>query len=1017
MSVPKKQASEIKTFAQKYSTEFEELLLEIINDTLKCNYQIDYSKNTCAKNDGGYDGYCILKTKDAEEITSLLEAKLRSCFKDLPLSDFSKSVIIAINIDADCIVVGTNLYFSDTSVEQLKNFIDKTGLEIRTVDYKDIQTWINENPNKCTYFNQELIDNLIIDVEKNSTAAARSLSLLDNSEFEFAKENEIEIYGSDRKEIRSSIVKELSKAPRSFVITGEKGIGKNALINSIIYRLNHNNDVGKKTVYSIKRVDLSQISSKNDFIYNIISELWGCNYSDTVDFMNQLGNKKYKEFIEGLIPQKTFNALMALADSKKASVDLEVFYSYISSLYNKTFNNKRVQRVFYFYNTEYTNSEILKNVLIFIRKMSRSVSIFLCLQTKMLDGSTTDVFKDFCTSVYECEGITKYEMKEWKSCDSISFVKGYTTDKTITDNANTIIDYFGNNPACIKAGIEMIECDKLNLTLISKNSIGIDKVFSFQKIKSAFFKAKSNMRPVQLKMLYLLIFINEKLHFNFLREVIGLDEDELNEEANAMPFIKYEDNHLHWKDRFFGDLFAENDDRFMTLSEERQLLNNIINNISLLSLKQFRQNFVLLKVYLKLGKHSQAKELSLKYIEELKAQEQDAELYRVTDMLIQHNLFNPDKYRSIMLRIEYMRSALKIGMNVEDTDFDARYKELADIMKQVLTGDDPSEEINALLGEFYYISAIYHLTHSEYKKMYEDCISGLTALEKIKTIAAMNLKGELCANCAVSIKHLFNIEACVSYLESNEAVGKEPAIKETLKYQISYHTHHASLYTGNDPQRALDEFLSIEQLCKEYSQEAYLHNLHNISSMQFSLKRYDEAFKNAKKVQRQSYEYNISVEFGRSQNVLGGLMWKNQSYEEAKQHFKNSYEHFEKHRHNTHMWAPLTNLATLCAEIKDKDAYYYAKMCFDFLVKNHIDKIKNAKISDNNIPKVLVAILMLLHDIEISPNKVGEIDRYIQKLPNVDIKALYDKYIKDKPMCQIFKGTAYNCDGIVILKV
>lgn len=188
-----------KTFAQKYSAEFEELVLEMVEEALKKNFEIIASGNTKEKSDGGYDGYCFIKSPYDEASTALLEAKLRTVTKDLPLSDFSKSVIIAVNLDVACIIIGTNLYFSGNTIEQLETFIYNTGLEIRTLDYKDILKWLNKYPEKCKHYKKSFIHKLREYAETNYSTSCRELSLFEKPPVIDEKIEYPKLYGKERK--------------------------------------------------------------------------------------------------------------------------------------------------------------------------------------------------------------------------------------------------------------------------------------------------------------------------------------------------------------------------------------------------------------------------------------------------------------------------------------------------------------------------------------------------------------------------------------------------------------------------------------------------------------------------------------------------------------------------------------------------------------------------------------------------------------------------------------------------
>ena len=308
---------------------------------------------------------------------------------------------------------------------------------------------------------------------------------------------------------------------------------------------------------------------------------------------------------------------------------------------------------------------------------------------------------------------------------------------------------------------------------------------------------------------------------------------------------------------------------------------------------------------------------------------------------------------------------------------------------------------------------------SEYQKMQSNIERGLNFLQKNHSMESLQLQSELCANYAISLKHLINIESCVDYLKENEIIQSVPEIADMPRYQISYHTHFASLFTGSEPQKALEEFCKIDEICMNYSKEAYLHNLHNIASMKFIVGDYDGALKDAKTVYKESYEHNISIEFGRSQNLLGCLKWYYGDSGKAKNFFKSSYEHFRNHQHNTHVWAPLVNLAVFCKDEDDPDAYKYTKEASEILLTKHISQIKTAIIREDNIPKIIVAILMVMYNLDsLRPNSPDILSmRKEVECANNEIIKMYDARIKGKSLKELFRNTAYNCSGKIMLKV
>ena len=126
-----------KSFAMQHWEEFETLSIHIIKNIYE-GIPEPVCKLTSSRSDGGYDGFiCFpISPHDASALYKiLLEAKLRSTSKhDLPLSDFSKTIIVAVNTIADKVYIVTNAYFSAETKRRLTIYSQRTGLEIQTID-------------------------------------------------------------------------------------------------------------------------------------------------------------------------------------------------------------------------------------------------------------------------------------------------------------------------------------------------------------------------------------------------------------------------------------------------------------------------------------------------------------------------------------------------------------------------------------------------------------------------------------------------------------------------------------------------------------------------------------------------------------------------------------------------------------------------------------------------------------------------------------------------------------------
>lgn len=87
------------SFAKDNWEEFEKLSISILKTYLPTDSEISYSiTHTPNRKDGGYDGLIIISSNDKniDQYKILSESKLRELSnKDLPMSDFSKTLIIS----------------------------------------------------------------------------------------------------------------------------------------------------------------------------------------------------------------------------------------------------------------------------------------------------------------------------------------------------------------------------------------------------------------------------------------------------------------------------------------------------------------------------------------------------------------------------------------------------------------------------------------------------------------------------------------------------------------------------------------------------------------------------------------------------------------------------------------------------------------------------------------------------------------------------------------------------------
>lgn len=389
-----------KSFAQKYSSDFEKLSLDIVKSFIN-EENIKAAETTREKKDGGFDGIIIYKDMSSEDRVHLIEAKLRTEKKDLPLSDFSKTIIIAVNSDASCVYISTNLYFSEKTIAELESFIRSTGMDIQTIDGNEISKWINEaNSSIIKKYPVDFINTLKTYEYSDKTAPCKKLTISGKHTLTVQKIEYLQLYGAERKNMEKSLLNVLKSNPATIVVSGYNGTGKHTFINNIL-----NDLVSSKKKFLIANIEADKITSKKDFAYRLLSRFWGCSYKSTISFLeNKDENSK---LIEKFCSKEIANSLNSVFDSNEKDIDLDILFSYLYDLYKSKRENKYI---FYLSGvSEICDKEIQSFVLTFIRKFTNVISILLTINDDAVNDDAIQNEQNyfFKSSLLESKNILK----------------------------------------------------------------------------------------------------------------------------------------------------------------------------------------------------------------------------------------------------------------------------------------------------------------------------------------------------------------------------------------------------------------------------------------------------------------------------------------------------------------------------------------------------------------------------------------------------------------------------------
>ena len=355
-------------FAQDYWKDFEELSIDLLKLLFKEYHFNKHIEKTQNSKDGGYDGIVIISDNEHNVYKAISESKLRKLSrKDLPLSDFAKTLIISVNLCADKVYIFTNLHFSNETENRIKKFSRGTNIDVKLLGIVEIVKLI-----------PKLADDILknyptdfIEVLQNSVADhPKKLSL--NSEPKINFKKEFELLGTEREQQFAETIKNIDNKTGIYIICGRQGSGKSFFINNLILKLN-------PTEYEY--IDIAKISDVNTFFIYLLSIIWHVDIltisqfspEDISNITEYINDNEEREKLKNILSKILVNNCLIDMD-----VELVQFFllQYLVKIYTPMLKQKNV--ILIFQNLEYASSQI-RNFLLKFMKQFYDKNILLLL--------------------------------------------------------------------------------------------------------------------------------------------------------------------------------------------------------------------------------------------------------------------------------------------------------------------------------------------------------------------------------------------------------------------------------------------------------------------------------------------------------------------------------------------------------------------------------------------------------------------------------------------------------------
>lgn len=901
-----KKQNDTESFAKKYWREFENLTIELLKRKLgdKNNYQICTHK-TPAQNDGGYDGIIIIEPQNnlcnniKELYTILTESKLRkNDNKDLPLSDFAKTLIIAINRNAMEVYVYTNLHYSAETFRRISQFTMATSLKVKLIDLFEICDELNAFPEILKDFPTDFTDSLFNAVTLHSKEKRISY----NQESIFVNELP-QLIGDSRNDLQTEYVKKLKGTTGVCIIRGIQGSGKSLLLNHILNSLQYD--------ISCKIIQLEKFSTIKSFFIYMLSLIWNV---DTIDIYN-LTEESLDEITLFLsderMSKRVKSILLSILSESPTEYEnrQDVFEEHLIEYLYYIFTPicQRKKQLFAFTNFEKCSENILNFTNKFIRKFSSENIIILAeLRTDIPHLKT---YKNEWSLL--SPNIKPIILSEFNYIEYVNYMKKQHPDMSLKQ-INNLYSISFPLPIYIENTLSFVNDNDLK-NLLMKEELNAKKMYNNKKFREAsiFSSIKhyfTSQNTYCKQLAYIIGFFNGELSVENINQ-LGVNYQKAISPLADSIYFDLEVNMLKIHHMLY--LKALQEDNIVDNFEYNEIIKLLYNKINSLNMDEETRRLKEFEVAIECSQRDFVSLYWEEICDQLINQNDFSFAKKLLQEIIKKNLLSDKEELQLINKI----IKCYLGLNEYKSEDLISYMNIGEEAYKICIEQKERQLFN-------YLKAKYFLSSGGYREII------------VLTNMHLNQTPDLRYIRALSIKHIYGIDACLRSLE--RGINHFP---EDWHLAYAYLDHIHSKYEKVDFDKAWKFLMQIEQYLDKLSVEDYVHFQYN----KLALEMYKTEFGNIESCQEllvKTFENILPVEEGRIHNLLGQIYFIQNNLKSAEEEFVKSMDIFNKYRHVTYIYIPSINLALLYAQQQDNCmCLKYVKRTLDYLLEYKKEKI------------------------------------------------------------------------------
>ena len=1004
---------------------FEEVVSQAIKSILE-NITLGEieEKLTEATHDGGYDGCFLIPYLIENDHTQkdgyykvLFEAKLRADLKkDLPLQDFSKALIIAINMDSNALIVATNLRLSEGTQTHLRDFSEKTGLRTYYLSPYYINNWLKEHYSKKNDFADKKLQELLKNSSTYSDLKTPLVLLKKDTKSEKCKLPQL--LGVKREKLLNTMFNALKKPNGIVLVKGDAGIGKTFFCTHLITKYENDN-------YTVYIIDLKNYQTPRVLFLKLLESLWHLPFDGLMSL--DMSNLKMiigecNQYVDEEIKEAVISAFSRDLEQYSRNADILNYYMIKYLLIIHNIRTKHANIILYFSNINCLPAEMIDFVYQFLNVYSKQGKAILELRTstyidtKMSSEEWECYLKDFCAM----EDILYQDtIEKFSYGDACNFVR--ETLELIKPDIrliDAILRVTGYNPLFISSLVEY-----LNITELVSS---VPQEILIQRLGQLIFDDKRQIISMLIEMLS-----KRNNFFAEFFEVIRIFQVPVKESyiKKILPEyqISYVEQLIHTGlvCRFNNKLEIVHPLQFECIINTHSLMDyarqdlakRILNTLNeaeysadVLAMVQISCNQIL---------RNYQKVLSIEYsfAMGLKENGQYSLCYRyILDAL--DNVSKIDSACQTLIHLKILRLMIEICIYHEEDSVGEIDKYMEQLNIAVGNYQDNIEQKT----EFICFKAQYFMTKNRFEHYIGDFDTAFETLSEAiefadcyKDILGDQVIGNIQLEYAIALKEKEDLEKSLDYL--NKCLEKQPNNPELL---FTFHTQMYEFYLLSNPKLSLEHTDANRLLYSNLSKATSVHNEVHWLNAQFYLKNYDICFTKAISILKEVDKIGLKNEAGRLANLIGNIYFQKRDFKNAKIYYKYAIDLFQKKGYVSNIWSILVNMSTLLVELNDEQAVEFIFLSIDILANSYGERIQRPYPLSGYYEKLQIAVVILYYNIQkhrhmLTSKKFEELLEYLSQ------KLLYPQFkewlftLSCEEIINIIKPTRHYHSSYILL--